>query len=83
MAGKAAFDAVVARLDAATSALAAKIAADAAKLAEALTNAGALGPEEDAALASLNATATSLEAMGKDAENPVPEEEPTPVDPNA
>jgi hypothetical protein len=73
VAGKADFDAVVARLNDATNVLAAKIAADAAKLRDALTNAGALGPEEDAALTSLGETAARLEGLGADSTNPVPD----------
>jgi hypothetical protein len=78
MSGKADFDKVIARLDAATNALAEKIRTGAAKLEEALRNAGALSTEEDAALASLNTTADALEAMGKDAADPVPEPTPEP-----
>lgn len=79
MATKDQFTTVIARLDAATNKIATKQRADAEKLREALENAGILGPDEQAVLDSLGATATALEALGADSENPVPEEEDPPA----
>jgi hypothetical protein len=80
MATKAEFDQVIERLNTATNKLAEKQRRDAETLKNALENAGLLGPEETAALASLNATADVLDALGADSADPVPapEGEPNP-----
>lgn len=78
MADKAQFDAALSRLNAATSAAGAKLTELRGKLETALTNAGILGPDEQAVLDQLASTATALEAMAQDPDNPVPEPVPEP-----
>jgi len=62
--------AAIDRLNQATS----KVAERLRKLAEDLANSGMSSTDEDAAVASLNQLADSLDQMGQDPENPVPVE---------
>lgn len=73
------FDAVITRIDAATTAIADQLR----DLKEQLTNAGLSAEVEAAVLARLETSATQLEAVGKDPENPVPEIPPAPPIPEA
>lgn len=78
MATKEQFDAVVARLNTATSAAGAKIQELKGQLTTALADAGVLGADEQAILDQLGATADALEAMAQDPDNPVPTPVPEP-----
>jgi hypothetical protein len=66
------FDALVARLNEATN----KLAATLTDLRDKLAAGGMTKAEEDAAVASLDASIASLEALGADPANPVPEPAP-------
>lgn len=70
------FDAVLARIDAATSAIAAELE----DLKGQITGAGLSAEAEDSILATLDSAVTKLEAFGKPGEEPQPETptEPTP-----
>lgn len=64
------FEAALGRIDAATT----RIAGDIRDLKDQIANQGLPGDVEATVLAALEAKATALEAIGKDVENPVPDE---------
>ncbi len=72
MATKSDFDALVARLNTATSAIAAKLQAASAKLAAALAAAGIPAAQEQESFDAINTSVTALEGMGADATDPIP-----------
>lgn len=75
MATKADFDTLRNDINTATNNIAARIA----RLEDIIRNSGLTGAEEDQVLAELASLKNSLEAMGRDPENPVPPVEPPPA----
>jgi hypothetical protein len=76
---KADFDALFAQVDAETTRIATRVL----ELLEQIKGGGLTEADEEAAFASATVQLEKLKAIAADPENPVPDEEPTPTDPNA